>query len=328
MDFIWGQRVASSDTWLGHLTGVLVAPDTNLATHLIVKRGLLFSRRSVVSISNFDHYDAEGIYLNLPITEFLNLPKLRRGDTEPNIAAKTEDTEIHLDDGGKLQLKGLRFTGENHMLTHFIVTHPERGNLLLPIDTATEFNSRRIKVNIVQTALTALPVHRLDSGIEDDLSKALFQSDDVPQVDLSEIQAKVVDGIIQLRGNVRTPVVVNEVEKLAHAIRGCVAVDNQLASDWEIDLAIASYISRILSRLSDSLIANTQFGKVSLEGNLSSDADRDAIIQGVKSVPGVKEIDDLTEVRIPVPVTVERTTPSDEDALIEAEPTVQDEDSL
>ncbi len=328
MDFIWGQRVASSDAWVGIITGALVAPDTNLATHLIVKRGLLFSTRSIVSISNFDHYDAEGIYLNLPIVEFLNLPKLRRGDTEPNLAAKTEDTEIHLDNGGKLQLKGLRFTGENHLLTHFIVTHPKRGNLLLPLETATEFNSRRIKVSIVQTALIELPVHRLDSGIEDDLLNALFQSDDVPQVDLGGIQAKVVDGVIQLRGNVRTPFVINEVEKLARAIRGCVAVDNQLASDWEIGLAIASYISRTLPRLSDSVIVNTQFGTVSLEGNVSSDADRDAIIQGVKSIAGVKEIEDLTEVHIPVPVTVEQTTPSGEDALIEAEPTVQDEGSL
>lgn len=319
MDFIWGQRVASSDAWVGSLTGVLVALDTNLATHLIVKRGLLFSTRFVVSISNFDHYDEEGIYLNLPIAEFLGLPKLRRGDVEPNLAAKTENTAIHLADGGKLQLKGLRFTAENHLLTHFVVVHPKRGNLLLPLETATEFNSRRVKVSIVETALMGLPAHRLDSSIEADLSEALYQSDEIPQVDLNEIRVEVVDGVIQLRGSVRTPLVIDETEKLARAIKGCVAVNNQLVSDWEIGLAIASYISRKLPGLSDSVIANTRFGKVSLEGSVSSDEDRDAIIQGVKSITGVKEIDDLTEVR--VPVAAEQTASSEEDASIEAGPT-------
>ena len=321
MDFIWGQRVAASDAWLGSLTGVLVAPDTNLATHLIVKRGLLFPARSVVSISNFDHYDAEGIYLSLPITEFLNLPKLLRGDTEPNLAAKTEDTMIHLADDGKLQLKGLRLTGENHLLTHFIVAHPKRGSLLLPLETATEFRSKRIKVSIVESALIGLPMHRLDSSIKDDLLKALYQSDDVPQVDFSGIRAQVVDGVIQLRGNVRTPVVITEVEKIARAIKGCVAVDSQIASDWDINLAIASHISLKLPRLSDSVLMNTQFGMVSLEGYVSSDEDKDVIIQGVKSIAGVKGIDDLTEVRVPVPVSVEQATSSGEDVPVEEEPT-------
>ena len=321
MDLIWGQRVASSDAWAGSLTGVLVALDTSLVTHLIVKRGLLFSTRFVVSMSSFDHYDAEGIYLNLPITEFLKLPKLRRGDTEPNLAAKTEDTAIHLADGCKLQLKGLRFTGENHLLTHFIVASPEKGNLLLPLETATDFNSRRIKVSTVKTALTGLPLHRLDSSIRADLSEALYLSDEIPQVDLREIQVKVVDGIIQFQGNVRTPLVITEAEKTARAVTGCVAVDNQLVSDWEIGLAIASYISRKLPRLSDSVIASTRFGKVTLEGNVSSDEDRDTIIQGVKSITGVKEIDDLTEVRVPVSVIAEQAASPGEDASAEEEPT-------
>ena len=314
MDFIWGHKVASSDGWAGRLAGVLVASEPRHATHLIVKRGLLPPTRLAVPIGSLDHCDDESIYLSLPILELLKFPKWSGSSLQSGFTALNPNTRIHLADGGSLRLRGLRVASESHLSTHLIARRPGRGNLLLPIQASDEVSASSVRLGVDAAALLELPLHRLDLNIESDLMDALGEAEQIPEVDLNEVRISVAEGVITLEGNTRTPSVNGEVERIARAVEGCVAVENRLASDWEINLAVATYISRHAPRLSNSVVVNAQFGTINLEGTVQAVEDRDTLLQGAKSIDGVRGINDLTEVHSPAPAAADPPTPAEGDA--------------
>ena len=320
MDLNWGKAVASTDAWAGSLDGALVALDTKRVTHLVVKRGLLFSTRFVVPVERLERWQFEGLYLDTSLAEFFVLPRLPDVESEPGRVTLGPRTRALLADGASLNLKGLRLSQTDRALTHLVVRHPGlvRRSLILPADRVTELGPGRVLVGIGKEALDTLPTYRQDHGIESDLWEALYTSEDVSDVDLKSINIRVEDGVVTLGGNVRIVSAVKEAERLARSVDGVAAVDNRVVTDWDIELAVASHISREAPRISDGVAVHTQLGTVTLEGHLPSVGDRNAF-KGISSIPGVRRVEDRTEVRPPVLVTAEEASPA-ESGSTEKEP--------
>ena len=73
MDLVWGKAVASTDRWVGALSGAWNGAEDRRLTHLVVGRG--FRRRRVsVPVERIDHSDSDGLYLRLSTLEFLVSP--------------------------------------------------------------------------------------------------------------------------------------------------------------------------------------------------------------------------------------------------------------
>ena len=307
MDLSWGRGVASTDAWIGPLDGAVVALDANRVTHLIVKRGPLFPRRYVVPIERLERWDQEGLYLGVSILEVFTMPAIRDHGGSPGTAALTPRTRVVPNDGVSLRLKGLRLTQGEHALTHLIVSHRPLGqrSLLLPADKAAGLDSRQITLGIGmgRAEIDNLPAHRLDHHIESDIWEALYASADISQVDLKGVVVHVVDGVVALEGNVRGPQAAQQAEGVVSSVSGVVGVNARLMDDRDIDLAVASYISREAPRLAADVIVHTQLGTVILQWTVPSTHVRRAMIYGIRLIPGVQVVEDRLEVRAPAPVT-------------------------
>ena len=322
MDLSWGKGVASTDGWAGRLDGAQVALESHRVTHLIVRRGLLLPGRFVVPLRNLVRWDREGLYLDISITEVLSLPRLRPLDDATTLVALTSHAPTIGADGLHLRLKGVRLSQGDHSITHLVLGRPGPGreSRLLSAERVAEMGPREITLSIGKADLDRLPIYLPDTDIEDMLWEALQASEEVWDVDVKGVRVRVDDGVVHLEGNVRTVAAVAESERLARSTNGVMDVVNGILSDWDLDLVVASKIAAIDPQHSDSVVVHTQLGTVIMEGHVPTVEAKDALVQGLRSIPGVRSVQDRVEVTPPAPVaaegvsSVESTATADEDS--------------
>ena len=322
MDLRWGQGVAAMDGWVGSLDGAGVSLDGNRVTHLVVRRGLIIRRRFVVPMVRLARWDQDGLYLDFPILELFSLPTSSETDDWPSTTALTGRTRVILADGSRLRLRGLRLSREKPALTHLLVsrTRPGQRSLLLAAAAIVNIGSSQVTVDLDEASVEALPICRPDRDIGSDLWEALYASQEMSLVDLKGMTVLVEDGIVRLEGNVRTSGAAAEAERTAWSVDGVADVNNLLFSDWDIDLAVASHISREAPGLAGGIAVHTHLGSVQLEGHVPTVEARNTTSRGIRSISGVRRVEDLMEVRGPAPEapghreTPRSTQPQDGDA--------------
>ncbi len=293
MDLNWGEAVASSDSWFGKLDGVLLVLETRSATPLIIKRGSLFSKEIYVPADRLVKWDKEGIYLNRSTAELLNHMEVRDIEHEEFIIVLNSRTEVHLEGGKTIHLNGLRLDDERYQVTHLIVSGGAmEERLLLPMSRVAEITSGKIAVAISAEDLGALPAYRRDHDIEADLWEALYDDEDISDTDLKGIHVSVKDSVATFQGNVRNPSASEDIAALAQYVEGVESVNSQLHDDWSLELAIASYITEHAHNLAESVSVHSQQGIVTLTSRLPPEETLDSIIEGIRSIDGVRDIND------------------------------------
>ena len=298
MDLIWGAGVASTDAWIATLDGAIVSRDDNRVTDLVIKRGLIRPSRFAAPVERAERCDPDGIYLSLSTPDLSALLSVGQTETDSS-AAVTSRTRVLLEDGSRLRLRGLRTSREDCCLTDLIAgfAAPVRRRLLVPVDAVTLLGRDEIGVSIRGPELDGLPSYRLDRDIEDDLWEALYSSGELSRADLGGIRLRVEDGLVTLEGNVKASSVGTEIKAALSPVDGVAGVTNRLVSDWDVDLAVASYISGAVPKRSNGILVHTQLGTVRLDGHIAKEVDRDPIVQGVRSIAGVVAVEDLIDVR-------------------------------
>ena len=285
MDFVWGQKVAAIDGWAGRLRGVVVSESPLRVTHLTVQRGLVLATRRSAQVGLLAGGDTESLRLGMGLVEMLALPN---ADSDPPAGTALTPSTLALAPGGeRLQLRGVRVVGEIRRVTHVIARKRGARPVLLAVSGSDELSSEGLSMASAD-AEQRLPVdYRRDEEIEGDLVEALQRSPHLPEVDLNEVRVSVAEGMIRLEGNTRSPDVNREVARIASLVRGCVAVEDRLFSDWEIDLGAASRISRYAPSLLDRVVVKSQFGVLHLEGEIRDEGERQAVTQAVRATPGI-----------------------------------------
>ena len=321
MDLNWSRGVASTDAWAGSLDGAVMALDGHQITHLLVKRGLLFPKRFAVPFDRLARVDQEGLYLDLSILELLSSPIAREtGDGSPEVELSRQ-TRLLLADGARARLTGLRLFQGKRAASHLLVRcgGSRRSTSLLPVSLVAEFGPTQMTAHVGSVDVDGLPTYRVDQDVANDLWESLYGSGEISLTDLNGIRVRVDDSIVSLEGNVRTASAGAEAERIARSVNGVAGVTNRLVSDWEIDLAVASYISRTAPQMSTAIAVHTQLGTVQLEGHPPSTDALDEIAQGIRSMPGVLDVQDLTEIRPPAPPARYESSPAESDAAREEE---------
>ncbi len=284
MDFTWGQKVSATDGWAGRLRGVVVSESPMRVTHLTVQRGLVLATRRSARVGLLAGGDTESLRLGMGLVEMLDLPNAD-SDPPPGIAL-TPRTWVLAPGGERLRLRGVRVIGELRRVTHVIGQQRRARPALLAVSGSDDLSAEglRMEADVEQRH----PVdYRRDEEVEGDLIEALQRSLELPEVDLNEVRVSVAEGVVRLEGNTRSPTVNREVERVANSVRGCVAVENRLFSDWEIDLDAASRISRYAPPLLDRVVVKSQFGVLHLEGAIRDEGERQSVTQAVRATPGI-----------------------------------------
>ncbi len=170
MDITWGRKVASVDGRIGVLDGAWVAVGSRLVTHLVVRRGVVFSRCVAVLSDHLERSDRKGLYLRLSTLDVLALPGARNVYRDASSVALGRGTQVLLKGGLRLRLAGVRVSSDAFSLTHLLVRRlwPAQRTRLLPADMIDELSPWRLTANVGAHELLDLPrYHRPDHGIED-----------------------------------------------------------------------------------------------------------------------------------------------------------------
>ena len=285
MDFVWGQKVSATDGWAGRLRGAVVSASPLRITHVTVRRGLVLASQRSAPAGLIVGGDTESLRLGVGLVDLLALPS---ADSEPpGSVTLSARTWVHTPSGERLRLRGVRVVAEIRRLTHVIAGKRGARPVLLPVAASDVLDADGLHMAQADSEPRNAVAYRRDEEIEGDLLEALRGSPDVPEVDLNEVRVRVADGVIRLEGNTRSPQVNRDIERAARVVPGCVTVENRLFSDWEINLAAASRITRYAPSLLDRVVVNAQFGVLHLEGAIHDEGERQALTQAVRATPGI-----------------------------------------
>ncbi len=151
-------------------------------------------------------------------------------------------------------------------------------------------------------ARTAGPSRTTDSEITRAVT-AQFERD--PGIDAKQIEVTTENGIVQLTGSVYDLLSKERVARVAETVRGVRAVDNRLSlfTPQRFDQDVVHDISNtlLMHAATDSLDvhATSANGVVALAGKVASWQEKQLVERLVKSVPGVRAVDDRLVVSYP-----------------------------
>jgi len=184
-------------------------------------------------------------------------------------------------------------------LTHLVIHRPGllARRVLVPSTHTGEIGDDYVALKLRRAELDAYPEYRADDEIAADVERALrgmelFHDRD----DFVAVRVGVTNGVIELRGYVRSEARRQEARAVASRIRGALEVRNHLFSDEAIERAIGDVL-RSDTRLGGSqLRASSRFGVVDLYGEVASREQRVLATVITRHVPGVVAVNNLLRI--------------------------------
>ncbi|GEM_PF-2499713 len=319
MDLIFGQKVASVDSWIGNLDGAWMNTDSNLVSRIVLRHGFPISHRTLVHANLINHTDSDGCYLDISTEAALELPKARDTHHDATNVVLGKRSRVNLKSGLRLRLVGLRVTDEK-VVTHLLAERqwPAKVVRLIPIDSISEMSPWRVTTNLTVQDFRNLPTYRRDRDLERAVEEALFANKSISDIDLNSVAVRVHGGTATLIGTVRWPEVVRDIDKTIGSVRGVTEVDNRLLHDMEIELRIAAVISDIDFVLAESAEVDSQLGNVTITGKISTDEVSIRVRKIVSDMAGVLSLTLDTTVVDLVAVTA-AVSESEEAPVVEAD---------
>jgi osmotically-inducible protein OsmY len=167
--------------------------------------------------------------------------------------------------------------------------------VLIPIDQVARCDPQGVWLALDPMAFYSLPDYRPDRAIAIDVDRALRADDMVRRLDYRSIDVTVNAGVVLLRGYATMPVSRLRAERAAQAVRGVLAVTNQIVTDGEIQIAVAQALASDERTRGHRLFVHVQRGVVAVSGQVSSATARTAVEAIAGSVPQVRAVSNYVE---------------------------------
>ena len=320
-----GGSVELADAWERKVTGLTLALSTYEGKHLLVERSVLPKEETVVPLSCLDRWFEEGVHLALTQEEFGRLPSFQRGQrwgleegpidyqtflgrlTGPlppagaGEAGHVEELEKFIilgkvptqcTDGRAGILERIILDPGTKKLTYLVV---RRGWLtpkkyLVPVEAAVEVGGDRVFLQCTLSQLKALPKYYPDEELRSTVYQVLENNPSLAAIDASAVRVEVVDGMVDLSGNVRFAPTAKEIESVVQSIPGVLGLNNSIANDRDLEVAVAGAIDRDEGLARQLIVVRSFLGRVTLEGAVPSDALRQRAAELAAQVPGVTKV--------------------------------------
>jgi hypothetical protein len=153
-------------------------------------------------------------------------------------------TEVVCDDGPVGHVDLLLLDPATGAATHVVVRRAVLGPLgsrdvVVPLAWARSISEERIELAVGCGDLELLPEYRPDSELLDAIYQALSEDPRFQGVEFYTLHPEVVNGVVTLRGHVRTAELRAAAEAVVRGVRGVLGVNNQLVADDELSEAVA-----------------------------------------------------------------------------------------
>ncbi len=163
-------------------------------------------------------------------------------------------------------------------------------NPIVPLAWVEVVDEGRVFLSVEKSALDGLPVYRPDGELATAVDEALRSDDFLRYTDYEQIASAVQDGIVMLQGHVETRMNRVRADEAVRSVAGVLGVDNRLVADDDLVIAVAQALGGSgLTRL-ERISVHAWNGFVSLTGEVSTAAVRDAAEAAAASVPQVRGV--------------------------------------
>jgi osmotically-inducible protein OsmY len=177
-----------------------------------------------------------------------------------------------------------------------------RGTVESPVEKReAEEDAKRIPATeLVDSQLQVRPLGaRRDAELRGNVLQALALDEVVPPT----VDAKVKDGVVTLTGIVKRQDQLDAAKLVASNIAGCREVLDQMTltlepNAHEVRGVIAAALKRNARARAESLSIKTAHGAVTVKGKVRSLEERDVAIEAVRSLEGVRRVEDHIRIEL------------------------------
>ena len=139
--------------------------------------------------------------------------------------------------------------------------------------------------------MTMDDTHQLDLEIQDLIAAALDRVTIINESD-PRLDVSVEEGVVTIRGNVLTDTIRDAVMYTAARVPGVKKVIDRVTGDTEIEMALAGKLAAepALKQSWINVTLSSYLGTVTLNGQVDSDAAKEAAGRIASQVPGVQDV--------------------------------------
>jgi osmotically-inducible protein OsmY/sporulation protein YlmC with PRC-barrel domain len=334
LEFKVGTPVLTTDGALGTLRQVILDPGDGRVSGLVVRRMGIPVRDYVIPVDAVDYTANDGIRLRLTSKEVEAQPVLNRsrylapsssvGDYSSGealfslrggTAGTKEESEgqtgtfarairagqrVEATDGTVGKVDVVLVDKATQRATHFTV---RKGLLLhrdimVPVGWIAEIQDDVIKLGVPKAALEHLPAYVPDQQLQWAVEDALWSDPTLIESVLYEstISVSARDGVVTLRGNVRSSAQRQYIEQVAARVKGVLSINNYLVADDELESTVTEALHDDPRTQGTRINVHSWFGYVHLAGDVPTREVKEAAEQIAAQVPGVRSVVNLLTV--------------------------------
>ena len=339
-EFKIGVPVEAHDGPIGHLRQVILNPGDGRVSALVVLRGVLPPWDYVIPVEAVEEASDNIIRVNLTRAEIDMQPPLqpdRYIAPDSPVGGYTKDqalfslqgqpkgseqaTEGYADNSAAVIQQGQRvFATDGEVgkvdrvlvdsatkrATHFTV---RKGllfhkDIMVPVEWIAEYHPDFIKVGVNKILLGALPPYLPDQELQWAVEDALWNNRilEDSMLSTSPVYVTVRDGVVTLRGHLRTLSQKKRAETLASVVHGVLRVINLITADDELEQAVKEALARDPRTRDLSIRVYSWLAHLHLDGEVPTKVDRKIAQEIAESVPGVENVVNLLDVKgVPTP---------------------------
>lgn len=281
--FRFGSVISCIDGENGVLSEVFLDPSTRRLTGIGVKQGRLFGKTTYVPFEQITGASSNGVSLNA-----------KRGELATN-----QPSGVMLNSRSTVERAGTTSKGSLALVT----IHPDGGELAYIVARAirkgedvmfraeyvTGIASDRLTVTISDDAYSALPPYRPDDELQQEVESILF---DVPpmHIDLKAIQARVLDGVLYLDGNISSSLRSDIAQDQVYGVNGLLEIKSNLVADDTLAGDIAMALGQDPRTRDLPIGVYPRLGDVRLSGSVRNNQQKDTAVEIARKFPGVLSV--------------------------------------
>ncbi len=163
-------------------------------------------------------------------------------------------------------------------------------SLIVPVRWVQEVDNENVHLSVDKSALESLPEYDSDYALTVKVGEAVWTDDILRETDYDQIEVKVEDGIVKLRGHVITSMNRTRAENAARSIHGVLGVENHLVVDEDLIIKVAEALGNDERTQLESISVVAQNGIIALNGQVGSAAIRQAAEEVAASVQEVRGV--------------------------------------
>lgn len=172
-----------------------------------------------------------------------------------------------------------------------------RRQVVIPMEYIDHIDGETVYLSIAKIELKKLPTYRTDDVLVGAVLQALWEDTIFRRTEYRQIHVEVENGIAYLSGYVSSPSMSTGAEKAALKADGIWKVDNDLAIDSEMKLAVSQAIGKDPRTKKARIFVGANNGFVTLTGEAPDLAGRLAAQEQAVAIPKVRGV--LNSIRVP-----------------------------